>query len=73
MSAAWAGSIVAMVMCAITVGGLLYKSGRREGKVDELLEQLTDIAKDHEKRLRALEPWSKTERGGGRRARGERP
>jgi hypothetical protein len=53
VSAAWAGSVAAMVMCAGAVGGLLWRAGRRDGKVDQILEQLTKTAEDHEQRLRS--------------------
>jgi hypothetical protein len=70
VSAAWAGSVIAMVTCVLAIAGLVYKAGRREGKLDEVLERLTDIADDHEDRLRALEPWGVSRRDAGRPARG---
>jgi hypothetical protein len=53
VTAAWAGSIAAMIMSVGAIGGLLWRAGRRDGKVDAAIEQLTSIAKDHEERLRA--------------------
>jgi hypothetical protein len=53
MGAAWAGSIAAMIMCAGAVAGLVWRTGRRDGKVDQILENHEKTLTDHEQRLRA--------------------
>jgi hypothetical protein len=58
VTASWAQLIVAAVMCAGAVGGLLYRDGKRDGKIDAILEELRRIAVDHETRLRQVEPVS---------------
>jgi len=52
-AAAWAGSIAAVIMCAGSLGVLLVRIGRREGKVDQILEQLAEWQQDHEDEHRA--------------------
>lgn len=52
-AAAWAGSIVAMLTCAGMCAGVFWRLGRREGKVDEILDELKAARQDHEQRLRA--------------------
>lgn len=55
MTASWAAVAVAGLMMG---GGLLtalWRGGRRDGKLDQLLEELTALGKDHEVRLRVLE------------------
>jgi hypothetical protein len=55
VSAAWAGVIAAFGMLAGVVAGGLWRGGRRDGKVDAVLEHLTAMAADHETRLRLVE------------------
>ncbi len=58
MSAAWAtvlGALVALAGLLGVVGGRLWRGGRREGKVDQVLEDLTQLVGDHEDRIRLLE------------------
>jgi len=47
--AAWTAVAGTLATC----GGVLWRSGRRDGKIDQVLEQLTELTKDHEARLRA--------------------
>ena len=55
MSAPWAAVTVSVIMALAAVAVFLLREGRREGKLDSCLEQLTRIAADHEDRIRALE------------------
>jgi hypothetical protein len=56
MSAGWATFAVALMVAAggggTAAGRWIAAHARRQGKVDDVLEQLTAIAADHEKRLR---------------------
>lgn len=52
-AAAWAGSIAAMVIAAGGTGGLLLHVGRREGKIDQILQQLCDWQRGHDEEHRA--------------------
>ena len=56
MSAQWAGVLVAALALALTAGGIIGRwianGAKRDAKVDAVLEQLTNIAGDHETRLR---------------------
>ena len=57
MGAAW-DAIAALATAAAAAGscaGVLWHGGRREGRVDTVLEQLTAIIADHETRLRNIE------------------
>jgi hypothetical protein len=54
---AWA-AIAALAAAAAAVGscaGVLWHGGRREGRVDAVLERLTQLGEDHEDRLRDVE------------------
>lgn len=55
MSASWAAVLVALGMLAGTLAALLWRGGRRDGRVDAVLERLAEIADDHEDRIRGLE------------------
>lgn len=55
MSSAWAAVMAAALMAALMFAGLIWRDGRRDGKIDTLLEELTRIGRDHEDRLRAIE------------------
>jgi hypothetical protein len=55
VNAAWAGVLVTVALVAGGGIGAIWRAGRRDGKVDAVLEQLTDIAQDHETRLRIVE------------------
>jgi hypothetical protein len=67
MTAGWAGALVAIAVMAGTFAGILWRGGRRDGKIDAVLEELAKISVDHETRLRAVEhPPSPQHRRGGR-------
>ena len=55
MSSAWAGVLVAALMMAAALAGWVFRAGRRDGKLDAILERLTDVSEDHEGRIRTLE------------------
>lgn len=55
MSASWVTVLVALVVALGGAAAWLLREGRREGKLDAILERLTDIATDHEQRMRQLE------------------
>jgi hypothetical protein len=55
MSAAWISACVATAMAFGVIAGALWRGGRRDGKIDAVLEELTRIASDHETRLRVVE------------------
>lgn len=63
--AAWVGSIAAVLMSFLAMGTVLWRAGQRDGKLDQLLEQLVNTSNDHEARLRLVEG----RRGGAHRAR----
>lgn len=48
------GTISAVLICLITMGGLIWRMGQRDGKIDQLLEQLVKGFNDHEQRIRML-------------------
>ena len=53
------GEWVLVALAATTAGGgalgYVWRGGRREGKIDAVLERLTGITEDHEDRIRDLE------------------
>jgi hypothetical protein len=55
VSAAWAAVVVSVVIAAAALARELLRRGERDGKIDACLDQLTQIAADHENRLRLLE------------------
>ena len=55
MTSAWAGVLVAALMLTAGLVGWVFRAGRRDGKLDAILERLTDVTEDHEGRLRTLE------------------
>jgi hypothetical protein len=55
MGASWTQAIVAIIAMLSTSGALIWRAGRHEGKVDAILDRLTEIAGDHEDRIRAQE------------------
>ena len=55
MTSGWAAVLVAAAMMAGTITAVIWRGGRRDGRVDAVLERLTDLAEDHEERLRTLE------------------
>ena len=52
---AWAAVLVGMAGLLGMIAGRLLSLGRREGRVDAILERLTAMAQDHEGRIRVLE------------------
>ena len=52
---AWVAAVAALAALIGTCGGVLWSGGRRDGKIDAILEQLASITQDHETRLRAVE------------------
>jgi hypothetical protein len=55
VSAGWAAAAIATLMMLGTCAAVLWRGGRRDGRIDAVLERLADIAGDHETRLRAVE------------------
>lgn len=55
MSSGWAAAAVAIVMMGLTFAGFIWRTGRRDGRIDAVLERLTDLTEDHEVRLRIIE------------------
>lgn len=55
MTAEWASVMVAAIVAVTLMAGWMLREGRREGKLDAILERLTQMAEDHENRLRLLE------------------
>lgn len=55
MSASWAAVAVSASVALFSVAALIYRSGRREGKLDAVLADVAEILKDHEQRIRGLE------------------
>ena len=53
--AALFGSGLALLTAVTSTVALLYKRGANEGRITEILSQLTAMGADHEARLRALE------------------
>lgn len=54
-SASWVAVWVSSGTALISVAGLVFRGGRRDGRVDAVLEQLANITGDHERRIRGLE------------------
>lgn len=52
---AWLVALVPAAALAGATGGAIWRGGRRDGKIDAVLEQLTKIVEDHETRLRLVE------------------
>ena len=55
MNAAWAGVLATVALVAGGGLGAIWRGGRRDGKIDAILEHLTKMAEDHETRLRNVE------------------
>ena len=55
MTSGWAGALIALAALVGGLGGALWRGGRRDGKIDAVLEQLGRIVEDHEARLRIIE------------------
>ena len=55
MSSGWAQFLVALVMMIGTAAVVIWRDGRRNGRVDAILERLALLGEDHEDRIRSLE------------------
>ena len=55
MSSAWAAVLAGGGMTVLAFATLIWRDGRRDGRTDTILERLTDLAEDHETRIRAIE------------------
>jgi hypothetical protein len=55
MNASWASALVAIIVMLCTATVALLRAGRHEGKIEAILEQLKEIAVDHEGRIREVE------------------
>lgn len=55
MSASWASVLIAAIVAAAALARELLAHGKRDGKIDTVIEQLAAITADHEKRIRGLE------------------
>jgi hypothetical protein len=66
VSSGWAAAIIATCMMLGSFAAILWRGGKRDGRIDAVLEQLTRIAGDHETRLRNVERWTPQHRRTGR-------
>ena len=55
MSPEWIAVAISGAGLLGILAGVLVRGGRRDGKIDAVLEQLTKIIEDHEGRIRVLE------------------
>jgi hypothetical protein len=55
MSAAWAAVAISMCMLGAAIIGFIWRAGRRDGKLDTILEHVAELLDDHEDRIRDLE------------------
>lgn len=55
ITSGWAGVFIALALMVGTFGGALWRGGRREGQLAEILENLQNIVRDHETRIREQE------------------
>jgi len=58
VSAEWAAVLVAVVVMLGSLCVALVRSARHEGRLEQILAQLTTLVADHEARLRTLEQAS---------------
>lgn len=54
-AAAWSAVLLSALLLAATLIGIVWRGGRRDGKLDAILDELRRIGADHEERIRALE------------------
>lgn len=54
-SATWLSAAATVFMALGVLVGMIWRSGKRDGKIDAVLERLTALTDDHEYRLRQLE------------------
>lgn len=55
LAATWAGVALTALLLAGTLLAVTWRGGRRDGKLDAILDELRRIGTDHEERIRALE------------------
>lgn len=55
MSAAWAGVVVSVILCAAGLGAVIARTAYRAGRVEEAIERLTGIAERHDTEIRELQ------------------
>jgi len=55
MTAQWLATTIGASMAAAAAAAAIWRGGRRDGKIDAVLERLTSITEDHEDRLRVIE------------------
>lgn len=61
--AAWAGVAVSALLALVAVLAVIQRAATRDGKIDAVLEQLTELTADHEDRIRYLERRPPRRRG----------
>ncbi|MHB1877556.1 MAG: hypothetical protein ACYCPF_22205, partial [Streptosporangiaceae bacterium] len=54
-AAAWSAVLLSALLLTATLIGVVWRGGRRDGKLDAILEELRRIGVDHEERIRKLE------------------
>jgi hypothetical protein len=59
-AAAVISAAIALLVAVASSVTILYKRGQNEGRLTEILSQLTTMSADHEARLRVLERTSTT-------------
>lgn len=55
MTASWAAVLISAAVAAISVAAMVYRGGRRDGKIDAILGRLVELGEDHELRIRDIE------------------
>lgn len=55
MSASWATVLASVIVMLGALSVALIKSGRHEGRLEAILDRLTEVSGDHEQRIRGLE------------------
>lgn len=55
MLSGWVAAGIATLVAGASFLRMIWVGGRRDGKIDAILERLTDGQEDHEKRLRLIE------------------
>ncbi|MGH3275890.1 MAG: hypothetical protein ACRDNZ_16390 [Streptosporangiaceae bacterium] len=55
ISASWASVLAAVAVLAGALSARLWAAGRREGRIDAVLEKLTELTADLDERVRLLE------------------
>jgi hypothetical protein len=55
VTAAWALTAATAIMAGAGFIAAIRRGGRRDGKIDIILERLAELAADHENRIRELE------------------